>query len=309
MIDKRTIENTHCLEEAVKLAFGIDIDTSQRNLVLGKESMDGDVAEAYDAVGRIARKEAYQKIIRDFLMRTDYFGNKLPYQTQTIVEVGSGSGLLAIELADYLNEQVIGIEQSNDMLNLANQNLLEKSEEKKKEIKKYWEKLPEDYKPNEKDHEKLKNSPPLLDKVIFRKGSIYELQSIIANEVDGIICRNTLHRLSNPELTISQMYKILKPKKKIYIRDLRRDSDWQTIVKRIGEPRWQHPELVKDYIGAMAAMLTTNELKFILDKAGIKKYKIDNGYYLLDKPVCKLAHQLKEFADEVEYVCVIEKEK
>lgn len=308
MLNRNRIESTKTLAEAVKVAFGVDIDTSQRNLVLGKELMDGDIAKAYDAIGRISRKETYQKIIRDFLMRIDYFSTKLPYQTQTMLEVGSGSGLLAIELADYLGEQVIGIEQSDDMLALANKNLSEKSEEKKKEIKKYWEKLPEDYKPSEKDHKKLEDSNPLFDKVTFRKGSIYDLHDIISEEVDHILCRNTLHRLSNPELAILEMYKKLKTGNKLYIRDLKRDADWRTIVRRIGEQRWQHPELAKDYIGAMAAMLTTDELEQMFNNLNIKKYNITSGSYILNAPVCKLAQQVKEFADEVEYVCVIEKE-
>lgn len=261
ILDRAKIEKTESLEEAIIELFGLDMHG--RLCVLGNEAMTGAVAQAYDELGRRTRKETYQKIAEDFKSKTGYAGG-------TIVEVGCGSGLLGIALAEQLESRVVGIDLSSDMIRLAQE------------------------KPG-----------PVNGSVDFRQGSVYHLAGMFNEKPGYVVCRNALHRFQYPELAIEQMYRVLVPHGKVYLRDLRRDADWKIVVKRIGEQRWQHPELVRDYIGAMAAMLTVEELEKILHRLGIQNYQITNGHYNTVNQ--EKQEQLKEFAQEVEYVCVIRK--
>jgi len=77
-------------------------------------------------------------------------------------------------------------------------------------------------------------------------------------------------------------------------------------LERIGEERWKHPILVKDYIGAMAGMLTMGEVHSLLGELGISDYQVTEGSYQIREKTAQL-HGMKEYAGEVEYVCVIHK--
>lgn len=273
MINKEKIMKTKNLEEAVKEIFNLDL--KQRTCILTKEAMTGEVAKQYDEIGKTARQETYEKITQDFKIRTGCYGSR--YDIGTIVDVGSGSGLLSLKLADETNGYVLGIDLSKDMIDLANK--------------------------------KLEQASQSYGRAEFREGNVYELSKMMKSkkDINYIVCRNALHRFQDPEKAIKEMYSALAPGGKIYIRDLKRDADWETIVERIGEQRWQKPALVEDYIGAMAGMLTTKELQETLDKLGIKKYSITDGFYKTEDKAKQASNQMKEFASKVEYVCIIEK--
>ena len=85
-----------------------------------------------------------------------------------------------------------------------------------------------------------------------------------------------------------------------------RDANWQTILERIGEKRWNTQTLVQDYIGAMASMLTIPELEKMLLSLGINRFSISDGSYPSMNGKDN-SRNLKEFAQDVEYTCVIEK--
>ncbi|PIN73101.1 hypothetical protein COV20_06375 [Candidatus Woesearchaeota archaeon CG10_big_fil_rev_8_21_14_0_10_45_16] len=199
---------------------------------------------------------------------TQDFIQRTQYRHGTILEVGCGSGLLTFALAEHTKDIVRGIDISPDMLTIAFKNL-------------------------------LSISP---DNVRLARVDVAELPEYI-KDVEYIVCRNALHRFKNPQQALKNMYKSLETKGKIYIRDLRRDADWKTIVKRIGEERWKHPALVRDYIGAMAGMFTIDELASTLNDLGFD-FSISAGEYLGTK---ETGEGMKEFASEVEYVCVIRK--
>jgi len=151
-------------------------------------------------------------------------------------------------------------------------------------------------------------------------GSVYELGRVwqLPREIDIIVCRNVLHRLENPELALQNMYTYLSDNGKLYIRDVRRDAPWTMLVKRIGKERqgrWLFPELVKDYVGAMANAFTKTEFSALvantlMNKNGIN-YTITDGEHLRwPTPSHPSTHQLNwtaEYAQETEFVCVIEK--
>ena len=107
------------------------------------------------------------------------------------------------------------------------------------------------------------------------------------------------------------MYSVLPDKGSIYIRDLKRDADWQIVLERIDDERWKRPELVRDYIGAMAGMLTINELDILLSGLGINNFEIRSGEYLVGGFLGyeRDENTINEYECEVEYVCVIRKNK
>ena len=147
----------------------------------------------------------------------------------------------------------------------------------------------------------------MSDKITYLNGNVYDLQNIGLQNIDFIVCRNALHRFQYPEKALKQMYQVLSPGGKLYIRDLRRDANWQIVLERIGEKRWQTKTLVEDYIGAMASMLTTKELEKTLRSLGITSFDITDGRYINGE--IKNPSNIKEYERDSEYVCVIRKRK
>lgn len=257
---KAELERTQSLSEAIQLLFGRSI-TGRTNLL--DEIMPKEVALAYDELGSQARIGTYRKIAKDFLNRTFPSSKNKP----RILDLACGSGLLSLELADDVAGEIVGIDLSEYMIQLAHVN-------------------------------QGKSNPHLT----FQVGSVYNLPQ---NHFSSIVCRNALHRFHDPRSAIQKMYESTQVEGKIYLRDLRRDANWGTIITRIGEQRWQRPVLIQDYIGAMAAMLTIEELEQILQDLNISDYSVTNGSYIINPRLnCP---SMNEFAKEVEYVCVISK--
>ncbi|MDO8459984.1 MAG: methyltransferase domain-containing protein [Nanoarchaeota archaeon] len=183
---------------------------------------------------------------------------------------------------------ILGIDISKDMIELANKN----KEEKAREF--------------------VRNTGDLdgyNKRTWFGEGNAYNLVNLVGGKesADYIICRNVLHRLREPEKALEQMLSVLKTGGKLYIRDLRRDACWNTVVNRIGEQRWEKPILVRDYIDAMASMLTKEELVDTLVSLGINEYEISDGDYR-SRNESLLEKSIKEYERETEYVCVISKQ-
>ncbi len=307
MVNKSKLLKTRTLEEALTLIF--DIAPSGRNCILTQEGMNGEVAREYDLLGKNSRQETYHRIAEDFRIRTSCY---VVYHPRTsgivgsILEIGCGSGLLTLELAERTGSRdIIGLDISPDMITLAQLNLAVRSQERKVETRKFWQKLPEHAKPSPETYQKLEKFPPFLNTVKYMVGSVYNLQKMGLKDVQYIVCRNALHRFQYPERALQEMYNALAPHGVIYIRDLRRDAEWQTVLARIGEQRWRSKTLVRDYVGAMAAMLTPQELEEMLHSLGITTFEITDGQYSHE---IDGAENMKEYEKETEYVCVIGKE-
>ncbi|MBU2638723.1 MAG: methyltransferase domain-containing protein [Nanoarchaeota archaeon] len=296
---------TETLEEAISLLFN-RISTG-RACIFTQEAMTGCVAIEYDSLGKSGREETYKRIAEDFKRRTGCYGkNHLSFNVGSILEIGCGSGLLTTELAQQTNsDKIIGLDISGYMINLAQSNLSRKSKEEIEKIKEFWERLPEYCKPSQGDYEKLERNPPIFNRIRFVMGSVYSLQDAGFQNINYIVCRNALHRFQYPERALKQMHQALSPTGKIYIRDLRRNANWKTVMERIGEKRWQTQTLVEDYIGAMASMLTTDELEKALHSLGITSFEISDGRYISDG--IKSPDNIKEYEQDTEYVCIIQK--
>ncbi len=306
MVNKEELMKTKSLEKAVTLLF--NRVSNGRNCIFTQEAMNGCVASEYDYLGKSGRQETYKKLAEDFKRRTGCYGVNHPATNMnvgSILEVGCGSGLLTLELAEQTNGDIIGLDLSEDMIKLANGNLERRSRERTEEIKEFWKRIPEYCRPKADDYKKLDENPPLLDRIKYVRGSVYELDNIGLHGINYVVCRNALHRFQYPEKALRQMYQALSPNGKIYIRDLKRDANWQIILERIGEKRWNTQTLVQDYIGAMASMLTTSELEKMLQSLGITKFEITDGRYIngeINSP-----DNIKEYEKDTEYVCVIKK--
>jgi len=267
------LNRTTCLEEAIMLLFRKKMEG--RMLIPVQEAMKGEVAALYNQLGLKARQSTYDKIALDFRTRTDCYAYHYPtLDVGTLVEVGCGSGLLSLALAEHIRGSIVGIDVSEDMIVLAQQNLALRKR---------------------------------FDEVQFRLGSVYDLAEVTADfgNINYVVCRNSLHRFQDPACALESMYGKLSEGGTLYIRDLRRDADWKTVVERISEERWKHPVLVEDYIGAMAGMLTVSELSCMLDSLRIKEYQITNGEYR--NAVRGSVVGLQEYEKEVEFVCVVRK--
>jgi len=260
-LTKDEVERTKDLAEAIRTFFGLNLDG--RLCVLDSEAMEGNVAEAYNQLGLNARRGTYGKIVTDFKTRTNY--KESSEKRNIILDIGCGSGLLSLELAEKTDGIILGIDISKDMIRLANRN-----KEERAGVVQYNK-----------------------ARILFEESSVYDLSAFIGKErcADYIVCRNVLHRLKEPEKALEQMLKVLRVGGKIYLRDLRRDADWRTIVERIG---------------AMASMLTTEELEKMLISNGIKDYTIADGSYKNgNEPLPK--SNIREFEKDTEYVCIITK--
>lgn len=307
MVNKEELMKTKSLEEAIGLLF--NRVSNGRNCIFTQEEMSGCVASEYDYLGKSGRQETYKKLAEDFKRRTDCYGINHPVTSMnvgSILEVGCGSGLLTLELAEQTNsDRIIGLDLSGDMITLANGNLERRSKEITEEIKEFWKRLPEFCKPKQDEYKKLEQNPPLLDRIKYVGGSVYELDNVGLHGINYVVCRNALHRFQHPEKALKQMYQTLSPNGKLYIRDLRRDANWQTVLERIGERRWNTQTLVQDYVGAMASMLTTQELEKTLQSIGLTNFEITDGRYINGE--IKNPDNIKEYEKDTEYICVIRK--
>ncbi|MDP1694270.1 MAG: class I SAM-dependent methyltransferase [Candidatus Woesearchaeota archaeon] len=305
---RRDLEHTQSLAEAIYTFFGRTLE--ERLCIFDSEAMEGEVAQAYNDLGLQSRRETYKRIAEDFRLRTQYSDD--PQHQRRILEVGCGSGLLTLTLAEQTIGMIFGLDVSADMIALANKN----KENKRQEI---MEKIIREYAcggytfslPNPAARDPM---PEIVDaasaitgRARFVQGSVYNLTRPGKNEksMDYVVCRNALHRFRDPKEALRQMHSILRDGGKIYIRDLKRDADWKTVLDRIGESRWKTPALVRDYLGAMAAMLTVEELATTLRELDINRFTITDGSYKSDATTSTL--DFKEYEQAIEYVCVIEK--
>lgn len=308
MISRSELEKTKSLEEAVAMMFGIK--NGGRTFILTDELMEGNAAIEYDSLGKIHRQGTYARLVEDFKNRTGCYGvshQGIGMDVGIIVDIGCGSGLLSLELAEKTTGKIIGIDLSSDMVKLAEANLADYSRKKADNIRTLWKSAPECFNLTSECYESLETGHSQLYNVNFIESSVYDIRSALAGakDVNYIVCRNALHRFKDPAKAIKEMYGALSPGGKIYIRDVKRDADWNVVLSRIGEERWKSSSLVIDYVAAMAAALTESEVAGILDGMGIKDYFIDSGRHIASTE--DVVKNIAEFEKEVEYVCVITK--
>lgn len=111
----------------------------------------------------------------------------------SILEVGTGSGRISIELAKYNPTlKLTGIELSDDMITVANEN---------------------------------KEQAGVSDRVNFIKGDAKKLP-FEDSSFDVVVCHNMMHHLPDPLSAVREMQRVLKKDGGFYLRDLRRPASF-----------------------------------------------------------------------------------
>ncbi len=145
----------------------------------------------FDIVG--PEWDAIRKVFNDDHARARAI-NRLVDPNQRIADIGTGTGILAIELA-RLGVSVIGIDGSNRMLDAARENLA---------------------------NDELASS----SRVEFRVGDAHDLPLEDA-EVDAAFAHMVLQYLAEPATALAEMHRIVRPGGSIMLVDfVRHDLDW-----------------------------------------------------------------------------------
>jgi len=171
-----------------------------------------------------------QKQIKLFLKNFIFLTKKWGIMTGEVLDLGTGTGLLAIEFAKRIpNVDIIGIDLSNLVLKVAQENI-------------------------------QKINIPL--RISFRKGNI-EKTPFKSDTFDLVISTNTLHLVKNPINMFNEIQRVLKPKGKFIIRDLRRS--WLCIF----DPH-------------ISASYTPKEVKALLNGSKLLNWKIKDYFFWLN---------------------------
>ncbi len=152
----------------------------------------GDTSRSFfDIVG--PEWDALRKVFNDDLVRARAI-NRLIDPNQRVADIGTGTGILAIELA-RLGIRVIGVDGSSRMLDAARKNLAN----------------------DDRVSEGL---------VEFRSGDAHALP-LEDGEVDAAFAHMVLQYLARPEVGISEMCRVIRPGGSIVVVDfVQHDLDW-----------------------------------------------------------------------------------
>jgi ubiquinone/menaquinone biosynthesis C-methylase UbiE len=97
------------------------------------------------------------------------------------------------------------------------------------------------------------------------------------NSFDLIVCKDTVHHFGNPSKVFREMLRVLKVGGKIYLLDLDRgvsDKIFYEVLQFLTENNQIN---ASQYNDSVRAAYTIEEIKGILRKLGIKKYKISKS--------------------------------
>jgi len=154
-----------------------------------------------------------------------------------ILDVACGYGGLMNGLNKYCkNVEFVGIDLSKSMIKVG---------------KKYI------------SNKKIKFYIMSADKMSFKEGSF-----------DYILCKDSFHHFNNPLKVLREMYSVLKKGGSIYSIDLRRDAPEEVIYQIVQLASQLNVENAILYLESNRASFTIKEMKTLLKKAGIRRYKI-----------------------------------
>lgn len=222
------------LKEGIKINFGIEYN-GERNFSIYRNfsnsnigSMVKESALSYAELAKTNRRSMYQANAEDILIKTKYKNGE-------ILDVGCGPGILALELAKRIENRVIGIDPSEDMISFAKKCASEEN----------------------------------IENLEFRLGSAEKMTEMFDNKFEIVVGRHILGRIENCEFILRNMYDISA--KRVFIRDINRKGDWEVFKESFkGRPKTQ----ILDLLSSIPALYEPEEIKQILTKMGISKYQI-----------------------------------
>jgi len=152
------------------------------------------------------------------------------------LEIGPGPGYLGLEwLKKTESTMLIAVEISPEMTKIAERNAREYG---------------------------------LEGRVKYVKGDAYQIP-FDDNTFDGVFSNGSLHEWSQPIRVFDEVYRVLKPRAKYFISDMRRDMNpfvrW--FMRLMAKPKEIRPGLVS----SINASYTTDEIRSVLDQSNLKE--------------------------------------
>lgn len=190
------------------------------------------------------------------------------------IDIGAGSGLLAIELTKISNLKIIAVDIDDDMINLGKFNI---------------------------------KSNDLKDRIEVVKGDVHSLE-YNDNYADLIVSRNSLHYWKDAELAFKEIYRVLKPGGMAYIIELRRDAP-KDIVEKFKDPFGEFFQVFQDTINDSYTM---DEASNMIRETKIENYEL-RLFQLSDQTITQSIYHLMQSpvkdprASELSQVIIIKK--
>lgn len=159
------------------------------------------------------------------------------------LDVGTGTGWIAIGVARHSGAQVTGLDLSDDMLAVARMNAENEG----------------------------------VDNVEFVKGSASGIP-FEADTFDAVFCHNMLHHIPEPEGLVREMLRVSKPEGAVVIRDLKRLSPLMTAL-HVNLFGLTYNELMKkEYRDSILASLTETEMQDLADRVGLGRSSFSRDF-------------------------------
>ena len=89
-----------------------------------------------------------------------------------------------------------------------------------------------------------------------------------------VLCKDAFHHFNNPVKVLKEMYRVLKKKGYIYSIDLRRNAPEEVVYQTAQLASQLNENNARLYLESNKAAYTIEEMKKLLRKAKIKKYKL-----------------------------------
>lgn len=182
---------------------------------------DIETVKKYDKENRLRSRRLSKSFIS--------IAKKWKIKSGKILDIGCGSGLLAIEIAkNLLGVEVVGLDLSNVALEVARDNI---------------------------------HKSGVSERILLKKGDAEDIPFEI-NTFNLVVSSNTLHLIMNPVKMFNEIQRVLKPKGKFFISDLRRS--W------IG--------LFSEHI---RASYSPKEIKTFLSQSELQNWKVRDYFFWL----------------------------
>ena len=159
------------------------------------------------------------------------------------LDVGTGTGWIAIGVAKHSGAQVTGLDLSDDMLAVARMNA---------------------------ENEGVRN-------VEFVKGNASGIP-FEDNTFDAVFCHNMLHHIPEPEGLVSEMLRVAKPEGAVVIRDLKRLSKFMTALHVNLFGLTYNDLMKKEYRDSIMASLTEEEMLALADRVGLGRNAFSRAF-------------------------------
>jgi ubiquinone/menaquinone biosynthesis C-methylase UbiE len=108
----------------------------------------------------------------------------------------------------------------------------------------------------------------LEGRVKYVKGDAHQIP-FDGNTFDGVFTNGSLHEWSQPIRVFDEVYRVLKPRAKYFISDMRRDMN--PFVKGFMKLMVKPKEIRPGFVSSINASYTTDEIRSILDQSNLKE--------------------------------------